>query len=58
MWAIEDHTVEWSRQLLVSDISESDALEHFHFRREHLQERLWMQFGKGLKEPWKEHEMH
>ena len=40
MWAIEDHTIEWGRWLLASDISESGALEHFHFRREHLQEVL------------------
>jgi hypothetical protein len=41
---IEDEGIEWGRRCLLEDVSDSDAISNFRFRKEHLQAialRLW-----------------
>ena len=41
---MEDNTIQWGKRLIIQDLSEDDALSHFHFCKVHLQEvadKLW-----------------
>ena len=41
---MEDNTIQWGKRLIIQDLSEDDALTHFHFQKVHLQEvadKLW-----------------
>ena len=41
---MEDDTIQWGKRLIIQDLSEDDALTHFHFQKVHLQEvadKLW-----------------
>ena len=41
---MDDNTIQWGKRLLIQDLSEDDALTHFHFCKDHLQEvaeKLW-----------------
>ena len=35
---MEDNTIQWGKRLLIQDLSEYDALMHFHFCKAHLHE--------------------
>ena len=44
MTGMEDNTIQWGNRLIIQDLSEDDALSHFHFCKVHLQEvadKLW-----------------
>ena len=41
---MEDNTIQWGKRLIIQDLSEDDALTHFCFCKDHLQEvadKLW-----------------
>ena len=41
---MEDNTIQWGKKLIIQDLSEDDALTHFCFCKDHLQEvadKLW-----------------
>jgi hypothetical protein len=41
---MEDSTIQWGKRIFNQDLSEDDALSHFHFHKAHLQEvadKLW-----------------